>query len=247
MLKALYTNNNIDILWWEANKSDKPFFCPGCKEEVILKQWIEKADHFAHKITSSCTYWEGETYEHMICKKTLYEELSKNTNITELQIDKIIWSLIPNISFVYKHKKVVIEILKSDYSGLKIIEKSMEYTDMNIYVLWLVTYNDWLNEDTYNRSQMEKVLHQIYGWRVLYWTDWLNILPIHFEDEYRDIPSTDWWWWYSKAYINKKNPLPWEKINLVNDFVFSDTTPFNKGNFPTPPLKLFMNWDTKWR
>ncbi|WNF35736.1 competence protein CoiA family protein [Bacillaceae bacterium IKA-2] len=54
------------------------YYCPACKQEVILKLGTKQAWHFAHKPHHSCSdEAEGETSYHIEGKKLLYEWLRK--------------------------------------------------------------------------------------------------------------------------------------------------------------------------
>lgn len=59
-------------------RKTEQYYCPACKQEVILKLGTKQAWHFAHKPHQSCSdEAEGETSYHIEGKKLLYEWLTK--------------------------------------------------------------------------------------------------------------------------------------------------------------------------
>ena len=59
----------------------EPYFCPECKEEVVLRKGKILTHHFAHKSTSNCSRSKGESKEHLRAKILIYEwALAKKMN-----------------------------------------------------------------------------------------------------------------------------------------------------------------------
>ena len=75
MLSATKTSTNEKVYAWLINREDKPFSCPECGDEVILKKGIVKVHHFAHKPPTSCEFGQGESEKHRACKLEIYERL----------------------------------------------------------------------------------------------------------------------------------------------------------------------------
>ncbi len=83
------------VIAWEVTKTQGPFFCPECQEQVIVKKGSYKIHHFAHQPSSDCTYGTGESEEHRQAKYHIYEALRHHPDVTKLAIErplKVSWS-----------------------------------------------------------------------------------------------------------------------------------------------------------
>lgn len=61
------------------------FFCPACRERVIVKTGSNRMWHFAHSHNSNCTASEPESEYHLLGKKLLYEWLTAQNQTVELE------------------------------------------------------------------------------------------------------------------------------------------------------------------
>jgi len=62
-----------DIQYLHELKKKVLFYCPVCRERVILKAGSQKIPHFSHQKSSKCTYIsEPESIQHMLGKADLY-------------------------------------------------------------------------------------------------------------------------------------------------------------------------------
>jgi competence protein CoiA len=60
-------NQYGDVLATEVQQEDGPFYCPACRERVIVKKGWVKVPHFAHLPDADCSYiGEGESDEHQL-------------------------------------------------------------------------------------------------------------------------------------------------------------------------------------
>ncbi len=72
MLKAL--NQRKEVIAAKGKRKHQVLLCPGCHQEVTLRQGTKRQPHFAHQATADCqTYSEGETKEHLEAKQLLFE------------------------------------------------------------------------------------------------------------------------------------------------------------------------------
>jgi competence protein CoiA len=78
MLCAIRQRDRKKVAAWDQVKTDGPFSCPLCIEEMILKKGTIKDHHFAHKPSITCEYGSGETEQHRECKLTIYERLRRH-------------------------------------------------------------------------------------------------------------------------------------------------------------------------
>lgn len=68
-------NQHVTAEQAEKEKNRKAVYCcPGCREAVFLKKGSYIQAHFAHYAQHQCAVFsEGETAEHLIGKKNLYD------------------------------------------------------------------------------------------------------------------------------------------------------------------------------
>lgn len=84
MLTA-YNAQSQQILATHAHKEEM-YYCPICKESLILKQGVRKEAHFAHyRHSMGHVHIKGESVQHARCKSTLYEQLCKVDSETQLE------------------------------------------------------------------------------------------------------------------------------------------------------------------
>ena len=83
------------IIAWDAKQADGPFMCPGCRQEVILKQGYITIHHFAHKPGAECPYHDyhqGESTLHLGAKKEIYDALLRHPAVSRLQLERYMTS-----------------------------------------------------------------------------------------------------------------------------------------------------------
>lgn len=78
MLSAINERGELISIVNIEDKSllNQAFFCPACKERVIVKTGSNRMWHFAHYHNSNCTASEPESEYHLLGKKLLYEWLN---------------------------------------------------------------------------------------------------------------------------------------------------------------------------
>lgn len=140
-----YTSSDEKVIAKQTEKNKKPFFCPECLLEVILKKGDINIHHFAHKPGSECSYGEGESEEHMIIKMELYELLSKADIQCDLEkrlVDNDGSVNIADVWAIIDSQEVAIEVQISSISDEELKERTKKYHNKNIAVLWLVVKNN---------------------------------------------------------------------------------------------------------
>ena len=81
MLCAKQKSTGETVSAYLASKTNAPFFCPVCGDEVILKIGATKVNYFAHKNPLICRYDANESAEHRQCKFEIYEALLRQANV----------------------------------------------------------------------------------------------------------------------------------------------------------------------
>ena len=243
MLKAKNKLDNKNYISWNEQdykfiiKHKREFICPSCKAEVEFVDGIEKIKHFRHKTLSECE-WEPESQNHLTMKKYIKEFL--NIPDEDIEVD-LNWAK-PDLVFRQKEFKgfIAIEVQHSKITIRKFLERTKNYTDHEIPVLWIF---DGSMLDTNEKEQDIPVLlreaHDIYNGRVSMFIE-NKIVPIHFNkmyrwiDEYDDYTTGQVFGGYERAYKRKKTIMVGENIpdELAGKQIYHFYTSW-KGKFPS--------------
>jgi len=174
MLAAM--NGSIQVVAGNVTKKDGPFFCPECNGEVLVKKGTKKVHHFAHIPPTTCVYGEGETELHRKAKMELFQALSQYDELSEVQLERGLGEVRPDVSFVYNNTLFAIEVQASNLDWKEISRRTSIYQQKGIPVLWTPPYLDNMfkkrNEDNlprYTPKLWEKYLHAMYFGKVFYW------------------------------------------------------------------------------
>src|SRR5215211_9274270 len=97
MLCAIRQRDSQKVAAWDHRKSDGPFPVHFV-EETILKEGTIKVHHFAHKPPITCEYGRGETEQHRECKLTIYEGLRLHRRFREVEIERRLGTVRPDVS-----------------------------------------------------------------------------------------------------------------------------------------------------
>ena len=87
MLTRMHSRDEARVLAWAADRNDRPFHCPECRAQVILKQGAVRVHHFAHVPPVICQYGRGETESHRRCKQALYEGLRTSPGVAHVELE----------------------------------------------------------------------------------------------------------------------------------------------------------------
>ncbi|MFX1257696.1 MAG: competence protein CoiA family protein [Promethearchaeota archaeon] len=121
---------------------------------------------------------KSESFYHKTIKLLIYKYISqKNNNIVESSIEKYFENRRADLFFRLKNgKKAIVEVQHSKISVKEIIERTKEYNQQGIYVLWILhgkgecVASSKFPEHKKNVkiTPTEKFLHTLYGGRVYY-------------------------------------------------------------------------------
>ena len=262
MLRAL-NKNEVSILAWETEKSEYPFFCPLCREELLLRKGKVKTHHFAHKIKTNCDYAHGESEKHYRIKKQLYEYLKDKVNCKNCDLERNLKTVRPDISLRINNIPVAIEIQNSAID-VKIIQKRMaEYTKMKIYVLWIIPqespsleYREKEKVYVHNIKEWEAYLHALNYGKLYYWQGDNSIKAYHFEalEIYKE--SSVWYDedgddHYSRGYNYYARTLKHcttdNKILFIDkDFIPNQNKGFSKYHIEIPKCLIYRDKYNNW-
>lgn len=186
-------------LAFQTDKSDGPFLCPCCKEEVILKKGKIKEHHFAHKPPVACQYGKGETELHYKAKREIYQALVEHPNCSKCELERPLKDVRPDISLYIGNTPVAVEIQNSNIPIEEITRRTIAYAGKGIYIVWIIPDK----EPDYSLDDDEKMITRIKEWhkflqamffgRLYYWThNGYYVTPMRLETYSQITKSGNW-------------------------------------------------------
>ncbi|WP_338472175.1 competence protein CoiA family protein [Niallia sp. XMNu-256] len=146
MLKALREDGTplqlLPRLSKEVLKKEKEvgrFYCPECKEKVIMKIGTQRIEHFAHEAGSQCVEsYERESMYHLNGKQQLYHwlETQRLQPRLELYYEKL--KQRPDLSIKYAAKEHAIEYQCSTIPPELMSKRTNTYFKNNINCIWIL-------------------------------------------------------------------------------------------------------------
>lgn len=119
-------------------RSKEKFYCPECKEEVILKLGNKRIWHFSHHAGSSCqNNYERETEYHLSGKLQLYQWLINQGIKAELEKYDPLIRQKPDIAFEMNGKKYAIEYQCSIIAEDLFIKRTKNYHENGYIPIWI--------------------------------------------------------------------------------------------------------------
>lgn len=190
MQTALF--NNKKVYANEIQTNIKGCLCSCCNQPVVFKKGAVKIAHFAHKSVSTCPLSENESAEHLHIKTNIYNSLKKYSFIKNLEMEKYLKESIADIYYEKNGIKYAVEIQLSNLTREKIEERVNRYNKKNIHVLWVHSYEQFLNRIDLNSKKIS----------LKDWEKWLTIMN------------------FGKLYLWKKEdkiiPVSFNKVKLSN-------------------------------
>ena len=248
---------------FETQKSEAPFFCPECKGELVLKKGIKRDDHFAHKPPYDCSAGEGEGELHNRVKREIYTALLSHKNCSDCQLERQLDGVRPDVSALINNTPVAIEVQKSTIDIDEITERTVRYTALGYFVLWLVPSEEgettheirWIDpdkdpdkyyyevRDVYRPKQWEVFLHAMYFGRAYYWYEGAEVGPIHFDkiEQYQVGKG------YHKTLKSIKNPNYGPVVHIAEDFQKTQRRNIWSSKYwDIPRCNLWIDKERKW-
>ncbi|MEK4030894.1 competence protein CoiA family protein [Pseudobacillus sp. FSL P4-0506] len=113
---------------------DSSYFCPSCRQPVVLKAGAIKMPHFAHQSLRACaSFSEGESDRHLKGKADLYKWISR-THKTELEAYLPEMAQRPDLLV---EGKVAIEYQCSPLSATLFAKRTKGYEENDIVPFWI--------------------------------------------------------------------------------------------------------------
>jgi competence protein CoiA len=241
MLTSISDSTQKRIHCKDAQKSDGLFTCPACGSETILKKGTIKAPHFAHKPPTSCEYGKGESEEHRRAKQSIYDALQERPGVDSLELEKYFGRVIADVFFVVNQKQIAIEVQVSKLDLKRIAQRTLEYTRLGVYVLWLPIFSEPLEEPFYAPKIWEKWLHTVYFGKVYYWVEGLKVCPISYKaiKEYVGMNAYGGGG-YTRTFKRDKELNREPILDILDDFRPTSRTAWSGGGLSVPDCKILV-------
>ena len=255
MLCGIRCSDGHKVFASESLKEESPFACPRCKQELVIRKGNIKIHHFAHKPPFNCSHGEGETEAHRRCKESIYKALKLSPNVTYLDVEADLGSLVPDVYAVISGAPVAIEVQRSKISVNEITRRTSEYHKAGINVLWLALFNDRLLNERYSPSAWEKWCHAVYFGRVYYWLNDLTIKPFHFSDYQLYVEESTWFepggyeqsaGGYYKKSKRYKAPVAGAAVDIATNFSPTVKKEWRGGTVYIPNCRIYSDNQKVW-
>jgi competence protein CoiA len=248
MLSAKRKSDGQTVLAYFGRKSDAPFVCRDCGEEVRLHQGSKRVDHFAHVNPIACTFATAESDEHRRCKMEIFEALQREAGVRNVALERTFGPIRPDVSAVIRGVPVAIEVQISALSMEAIIKRTIWYARKGIYVLWLLPSTAELENSRYAPRSWERWIHAAYFGSVFYWLNGLNVVSYHFEPCLKSVQEMSYdsrngkrmrAGGFTRRMKRYRKPVRGKTLHLVNDFGPQERLWWEGGGIKVPDAKLF--------
>jgi len=250
MLSATRKSDGQTVTAYFEKKSNGPFRCLQCNEEVILKCGRNRVNHFAHTNPIACRLAEGESDLHRKCKMEIFEALQKSPGVRDAALERPLGENRPDVSASINGVPVAIEVQISSLSLDTIMRRTIDYFRKGIAVLWLLQWTPALDAPRYAPNLWEKWIHAAYFGRVYYWTGGLTVASYHFDPHFRTVPRKTWYsadgekmtgGGYSQRSKRYRTPVRAQTLNIVADFAPKQRFWWEGNGLKVPDAKLYMD------
>ena len=240
---AIRQRDRQRVAAWDQQKTDGPFSCPRRIEETILKKGTMKVHHFAHKPPITCEYGRGETERHRECKVTIYEGLRRHGGFRDVEIERSMSTVRPDVSGYMNGIPFAIEVQISALTMDQIVYRTSEYAKKGIYVLWLALHDPALEQNRYSPRVWERWVHAAYFGRIYYWIQGLEAIPYHLGECIEFVESCG----YRKLFKRFRVPKKGRTVSLVDSFIPQHrAVEWRSRRIVVPESRLLIDKQRKW-
>ena len=136
-MKMLMASDKEKLVSASAAKDGKKYYCPICKEELILKRGNVNSPHFAHFKNSQCVIAmeDGESNEHLMGKEQLLNFIDKRNTHVEKYLSEI--NQRPDLMY----RNIAFEFQCSPISVKRLEERIEGYRKLHMKSLWILGSN----------------------------------------------------------------------------------------------------------
>lgn len=216
---------------WLSDKDEAPFLCPVCEQIVLLRQGKTRVHRFVHKEKGRCQHCINETQRNLSIKKQLYESICNNSSCSNCKLEVELDIVSPDILFKINNISVAIEIIKKNISVDEIKRRFDNYTDLQIYVIFILEDTEPVtkihkksNQEVCNINDTLKFLHTLYFGKVYYFLHDLTVVAYHFDSVEVKVKNFNQYGgeisFYNKTLKSLKIPVKSRDINLIDNFKY---------------------------
>lgn len=138
--QLFHLTTNLPLEELHRLKKQQSFFCPQCKEQLLLKAGQIKIPHFAHQKNSDCDslFSEGESTAHLLGKQHLFQLF------TSLQLHPILEPYLPQLQqrpdllIKYKEHQYAVEFQCSSIAYPSFKRRTNGYLNAEITPIWIL-------------------------------------------------------------------------------------------------------------
>jgi len=209
------------------------YHCPGCGQEVVLKQGRRVIHHFAHKPPVTCSWATGETSLHLKAKEAFYDYFKGLSLNVEVEYPLSAGRLRADVYVIGKNvKPIVFELQHSSITPSEIERRTSEYFKLGITLVWVPLFRpgklNWIQSgngivvERYTPKPFERWLHGFNFGKIWYFDpESVRLWHGRFDKSMIDVPVSEWYesggnhvsvGGYSK--ISKR----WKKLTLTGPF-----------------------------
>ncbi len=255
MLTAIRQSDNVKVFARTSEKVDAPFYCPGCRLELVLRKGSIKLHHFAHKPPVTCSFGAGESMEHLRAKLEIFDALCKESNVSDLELEKDFGTSIADVYACISGTPVAIEVQRSTLSVNDIITRTRNYHLLGISVIWIGLPPKSLSSEKYSPRAWEKWLHAAYYGRMYYWCRNQTVRPVHFGNYSIRVEESSWHnedgdersaGGYDRNSIRWRTPILGVPSLISQDFKKIKRTAWSGGTVHVPECSLYIDKQDKW-
>jgi competence protein CoiA len=234
MLSALQKDGQKAVAW-DVNRRDGPFFCPECREDLILRKGAIHIHHFAHKPDTICSYSSGETDLHRRAKCAIYDELSRYPDVSFCDLECRLGGAIADVYAVIRGEPVAIEVQASALIIEEISRRTQVYQGKGIAVLWILPETLSFMQDYYRPAAWKRWLHAAYFGRLYFWMGGTSLRTVHLND---DRPQGMTRSWKTIQYGNY--------VNLAQNFYSQPRSSWEGGTIQIPRCRIYIDRQPPW-
>ncbi|MFH1672751.1 MAG: competence protein CoiA family protein [Pseudomonadota bacterium] len=183
---------------------------------------------------------------------------------SECQLEQRLEGVRPDVAFSTDGQRIAIEIQNSTLDVREISRRTIRYTELGMYVLWLAPCDGpklvWRDdEETYvcRPKEWEKYLHAMYYGRMYFWQSQAEVIPYHFDVFKSWVEESHWFdtdgdersaGGYYRTAKALKIPMAYSErsLHIVEDFASSKRNRFISKNWLVPRCNLWKDALSAW-
>lgn len=215
----------------DANYFDK-YYCQYNKEPLIVKRGNVRKMHFAYKNLNP----RVETRLHKSCKQYFVD------NYFVLEEYKLENNRIADIYFEVADLKVAVEVQNSKISRDEILERTKDYFELGVNVLWIIPIKSRKYFNKWNPCVTEKTFSNMYNSKCYYWDKQTETI---FAARFDQVGEDDYGRKLYKPYISRDallidfRPFVWHNKVVYDE---EGNWEFQKYNFDDPYYLMECDW-----